>query len=433
MANPVAAAVDWLGTTLHLPEMGISETLNANQYGVQPTANTYNYQAAQGNVAGPVDPRYTQTYNGINNVLGGNAGQPLVSPISPSQTTSQSIGRNLPSGQVAGASTSGGGGAQTLQQQLASRGIQSFSEANAGDILRSLQAQEAEQNRLRDEAYNQSNDYLNQAGGYAQSALDAARSSAQGNFDVNAATLGGYKQSAKDTLNQQQSKGTTAYENALADARRTFQEQQMGAQQRFGGSSSAGQAMSEIQGREQARQFGQTNRQYTDLTNQINTQHASVERDFNTQMMQLKQSRDQAIQGATQDFQNKLMQISQNRAQLSQDKANASLAALQNLRNQIFTINQQNTQFEQQLALMKQQAQLNLGNYNTAATGYGTQAANAVGNTQYQMPGTNTAATGGLGQSQQTPQYQGALGSYKNPLDPYGVQGIMGQQDKRLY
>lgn len=267
----------------------------------------------------------------------------------------------------------------------------------------------------RDQAYNDSNNYLNQAGDVAQSALGAAKQEAGSNYDVNASQLGNSQQTAFDTLNKQKATGTTSYENALADARRMFQEQQMGAQQRFGGSSSAGQAASEIQSREQARQFGQTDRQYKDLINNINTQHASVERDYQTGLMQLLQQKQASVQAAVQDFNNKLLQISNNRAQLSQAKAESSLQALQNLRNQVFAIEQQNQQFTQQLAMQRQQAQLALGQFGQNTNAYTTTSGNALQNTQYQQPTMATAAIGGLGAQQQQPQYQGAI---SNAYDP---------------
>ena len=278
-------------------------------------------------------------------------------------------------------------------------------------------------------AYGPSFDYLNQAEGALKSDLPNALQAAQGNYDINAQQLGDSRLKAGEALDTQKGKATNTYENALADARRMYQEQQIGATQRFGGSSSAGQAFSEIQSREQARQFGQTNRQFTDVANQIETQRNQVEREYNTGVMQLQQQKQDAISQANRDFQNKLLTIANNRAQIGQAKAEARLGALQQLRNEVFTIEQQNKQFEQTLALQRQQAQLQLGNFSTAASGYVGAGQNAA-NTNYNTgPGVNPA--NGLNQTNGQNQWTGVTTKrpedlYSGPIstsyrDPYGL------------
>lgn len=269
-----------------------------------------------------------------------------------------------------------------------------------------------------DNAYNPSFDYLNQAESAVRADHPSALAEAESIFNLNGATLGNQLTTGKQNLDTQKGKATTTYENALADARRVHQEQQIGAQQRFGGSSSAGQAVSEIQAREQARQFGQTNRQYTDVVNEVEGKKVQLDKEYELGKMQLEQQKQTSIANATRDFQNKLLQISQNRAQIGQAKAEARLGALQQLRSEVFAIEQQNKQFAQTLDLQRQQALLSLGNFSGASQGYQASAANTVGGFQPNASlGSSTAATGGLGG--RTSQAMTGQISQRRPEDQY--------------
>lgn len=281
------------------------------------------------------------------------------------------------------------------------------------DTQASKRAEEAarQQQAEIDNLYSGSFDYLNQAEQAVRADYPSALAEAESIYNTNSSTLGNSKQTALQGLDQQKTKATGTYENALADGRRMFQEQQIGNVQRFGGSSSAGQALSEIQSREQARQFGQTNRQYTDVVNQVETQRGNVDREYQTGVLQLEQQKQSSITQANRDFQNKLLQIANNRAQIGQAKAEARLQALQQLRNEVLAIEQQNKQFAQTLELQRQQALLQLGNFGTAAGAGVSNATGAVGGFQ---PSITSSANPGIGLGTQTssnqPQFTGAIG-----------------------
>ena len=81
--------------------------------------------------------------------------------------------------------------------------------------------------------------------------------------------LGTSLTNAQTGINTQETTGKRATEDAMAKARRVFMEQQIGNQQRFGGSSSAGGAMSELLARNLQSEQGQIGRQATDYTQQI--------------------------------------------------------------------------------------------------------------------------------------------------------------------
>lgn len=321
---------------------------------------------------------------------------------------------NNSSGQVLGASTSTGGGsnnrpgfdmnnykgwdpAAAYQDYLANPNKFANQGPSQDDLMRQI-----------NEAYSGSENYLNQAEGALRADYPSALAEAESIFNTNKSTLEGQKATAGENLTSQQNKATQTKENALADARRMYQEQQIGATQRFGGSSSAGQAFSELQSREQARQFGQTNRQYTDVVNQIETQRNQVEREFQTGVLQLEQQKQSAISTAQRDFQNKLLQISNSRAMIGQAKAEAKLGALQQLRNEIFAIEQQNTQFQQQLQLMREQAMMQTQNYGGVTSGAVSAGANAA-NAYNPMIASQYSATAQPQQQAPQPQMTGSI------------------------
>lgn len=331
---------------------------------------------------------------------------------------------NNTSGQVLGASTGGSSGNRSgfnmanyagwdpnaaYQDYLANPNKFANQGPSQDDLMRQI-----------NEAYSGSENYLNQAESALRGDYPNALAEAEAIFNTNKSTLEGQKATAGENLTSQKNKATQTKENALADARRLYQEQQIGANQRFGGSSSAGQAFSEIQAREQARQFGQTGRQYADVVNQIETQRNQVEREFQAGVLQLEQQKQSAVSNAQRDFQNKLLQISNSRAMIGQAKAEAKLGALQELRNQIFAIEQQNTQFNQQLQLMREQAMMQTQNFGGVTSGAVSAGANAANAYNPNITSQYSATVGAGPQQQAQPQLQGAISSTRRQDEQQG-------------
>jgi len=369
---------------------------------------TLGYQPTNTATAGPgVNPGVMNTLSGGNPTYTAWPYQPTNSPAPVAPTTSGG---------------GGGGGGGSSQPAAPSKYVDQSTGREFGsydDFTREI-----------DNVYSGSENYLNQAEQAVRADLPNALNEAQSIYNTNVSSLGNNKQTAFDTLNTQTGKATSTKENALAEARRMFQEQQMGSTQRFGGSSSAGQAASEIQNREFARNYGQTGRQYQEVVQQIETQRAGVEREYQTGILQLEQQKQGAIAQANRDFQNKLLQISQNRAQIGQAKAEARLAALQQLRSEVFAIDQQNRQFTQTLELQRQQAGQQLQAYGQSLLGATNTAGQAVSgyNPNIQM---NSGVTGGM--NGQTSSGGPLVGSIKKPEEQYvGIQGGF-QNPRDLY
>lgn len=250
----------------------------------------------------------------------------------------------------------GSTGAKQVQQQQGGAPTQQAAPQPTGpnnqDILNQI-----------DEIYNSSFDYLNQAENALRSDLPNVLKSAQSNYDTNASVLNGQKQNADNQFGFQSNQAGTQNQNALSDSRNLYNELQTGYQQRFGGSSSAGEAAYQLAGREQQRQQGQLAQQYNTTLQQIGMQKADVQSKYDSSLLQLQQQKQNAIDQANRDFQQKLLDINNNRAQVSSAKAQARLGALQDLRNQVYSINQQNAQFTNTLNQQNQQAQQQLAQY----------------------------------------------------------------------
>ncbi len=222
-------------------------------------------------------------------------------------------------------------------------------------------------------------EYLNQQQQQLEGQLPSVLAQADADFALLQQELSGNRQKNLGTVQESQISATMRKEDVLAAARRLYDQLRRGYQQRFGGSTSAGQASSEIASAEQQRQMGLTERQYGDTTRQIEQQRQGIETDYQTGNMKLLQGKQQAIAKVQSDFQNQISTIQSNRAMLESAKAQAKLTALENLRNQVFAINQQATQFAQTLEAQRQASLLDVQNYTAKLNMYGQNAAGATG------------------------------------------------------
>jgi len=189
---------------------------------------------------------------------------------------------------------------------------------------------------------------------------------------ANSAQIDTDKLSALGKLDTQKRGTQTKKEDANAAARRIYQELQMGNNQRFGKATSAGQGVSEIQGAELQRQFGQTSRAANETFQQIETAIRDVESQAATALMQVKAKTTELLTQAKLNFSNLINQIAQGRAQTEQQKSQMRLNALMTLRNEAFQIQQQKVVAEQQINMMKEQQKMNIEAYKqTAGTAVG--------------------------------------------------------------
>lgn len=189
--------------------------------------------------------------------------------------------------------------------------------------------------------------------------IDQQQKTSQGLLDTQ-------KGSALGLLSEQDIQATQRKEDAMAAARRLYNELQMANQQRFGGASSAGLAASELQGRELMQNRASLTRDYNNAMRQIETSRADVENQYQQGLQQLETRKQEAVLKVTQDFNSKLLEIQNNKSLLDQDKAQARLESLMQMRDRIFQINLEDYNFKQQLAAQKSSYDSQLSAYEKA-------------------------------------------------------------------
>lgn len=207
-----------------------------------------------------------------------------------------------------------------------------------------------------DALYNSTFDVLNQAEQNLRNQKPGLIQEANQQAEAARSRLKSGVESQKEVLGQQEQRIEQTGQSQEAEQRRILQELQLANQQRFGGASSAGQAASEIQGREfQKNRFG-IQQQVQQGIQQIQQRYRDVEREYQTGLQQLEANATQALNNIQRMFDDKLLEINARRGEAEQAKQNARLQALQDLRNQAYEIKVAKAQYE---ADLRNQAQAN--------------------------------------------------------------------------
>lgn len=278
-----------------------------------------------------------------------------------------------------------------------------------------------EYNRLIEDAYNPQIAALNEQAANLNLGQASALEQAQKAFDTQRGMAQGQLQTAQNQLGEVATKGQSAYESALAQARQVYDQLQRGYNQRFGGSSSAGAAATEIGNVERLKQQGSSYKQLQDVNRQVEMGRMDVQKQYDQNILQLEQNKQQAISAVQQDFRDKLAQINASKGMVESAKAQAKLQALQALRAQVLQVQQQETTFRQQLEMQKQQAAIQLDTYAkqlAMSQGGATNAANTGISSLNQK--INPTATVSTGQSNMAYVPTGQIATqYKNPKDLY--------------
>jgi len=212
--------------------------------------------------------------------------------------------------------------------------------------------------------------------------------------------------------------GEQRREDAVAAARRLFNELRIGGMQRFGGASTAGEAFGELSAREFQRNRAQIAQDFTNFMQNVQVQRANLQDRFVSAVANLEAQKNRALNNVKREFQDRLSEIDRLRAETEADKANMRLAALQDLRNQVFQINLAETQLRGSVEAQKQQAEQELESafqaFTQSATG-GTEALQGLLGSTTTSPKTALAITSGQTQ-QQLP-----VGRIKKEEEPEGI------------
>jgi len=213
-----------------------------------------------------------------------------------------------------------------------------------------------------DSQFNPIFDVYNQAENNLRGQLPGLIGEAEAQAQASRGLLDNQRTGANELLSGQQQQTFQSQQAQSGQQRQTLQELQSANQQRFGGSSSAGQAAGELQGREFQRNTFQIGQQAQQALQQINQQRQVVEREFQQGVQQLEVNRQQAVNQVQRTFQDRLLEINGRRGETESAKAQARMGALQELRNAAYQIDVSRAQFQSQLQMQAQQNSASLDN-----------------------------------------------------------------------
>lgn len=308
-------------------------------------------------------------------------------------------------------------------------------ESRYQELLRQQGPSQDEINSQINDVYNPTMNYLNQAETAVRDDFPNVLDAAQKTFELAMQELTNSKDINSATIKENKLQAGGRLQDALTSARRLYDELRRGYSQRFGGSTSAGQAATELASVEQQRQMGASNRQYADTARQIEQKNVELEQNYSLGSQKILENKSQEIAQANRDFQNKLLEISAKRAETESAKAQAKLSALQELRNRAYQAQQEALTYQQNLDMWKQQQQADLTSYaqKLQMAGQGSSSAiNAFLGGTTTNP-TSTLQVGSSGGQNTTPTLTGIKtskedelrGSINQKIDPYGIQKML--------
>lgn len=225
------------------------------------------------------------------------------------------------------------------------------------------------------------NESFNATMGFLDSQANTLRGQLPGiEADINAQygqsrnTLDVDRQQGERQLATAQQGGEQRQEDAVTAATRLFNELKMGGNQRFGGSSSAGEAYETLANRELMRNRQQIATDFSTFMGQVEGARQTIMEKYTLALQGLETQKNQMLSEARRDLQNKLMQIEGQKAMAQEEKANRKLQALQDMRNQVFQIQLAQAEGKSNIDTIRQNLESQLQQYTQQQTQSLTQA-----------------------------------------------------------
>jgi hypothetical protein len=298
------------------------------------------------------------------------------------------------------------------------------------------------EDQYQDDINNKIDEYYGQAMGR----LDSQRSDLKGSeqdyyniatspYDQQVPLINQAAQQGQGTITEQRGQAGTQEQNALAAARRLYDELTSRNRQAFGSGAlgSVGQAAGEVLGRSAQQQFGTIRNTAGETQQSLMTAARNLEQQTQAQLQSLELQKGQALSQAKLWFKERLDAINALREETSLAKSQAKLDALKEYRDYARTLESQASDLRNQLTLSAATQYNGLtNNTNQFATGagqYGSYAQGVTGNQANTNAGAQAKFQLGNNLSAASPQStldaQGLYGSYapssSKPLkDIYG-------------
>lgn len=310
-------------------------------------------------VYGPQLQGQTEWNNGMITGSGGGSLYQLptnTNPVSYSGGSSQVLGAQQTAPQTPPPSGGGGGGGGIDRMNPNANPGSGYwwDAANGWTPYDNIQPQGPSQQEI-DAQFNPIFDVYNQAESNLRGQLPGLIGEAEAQALASKQLLSNNRMSADEQLGMQEQKTMSTKQAREGQQRQTFQELNQANRQRFGGASSAGQAASELQGREFQKNQYQIGQEAQQAIQQINQQKQVVEREYNQGLQQLEVNKQKAINEVNRVFQDKLLEINSKRGETEAAKAQARMSALQELRNAAYQIDVSKAQFQSQLYMQAMQ------------------------------------------------------------------------------
>jgi hypothetical protein len=205
-------------------------------------------------------------------------------------------------------------------------------------------------------------DFLSSQEQAAQQALPGQLSQIESEFGVIQPQLEAQLKEQQTRGMQQEESLRMQEQQALADTRRRAEEASIRAVQQFGGvgGSSAGQAASELIGREQLRSAGSVQQQRVAGIQDIGNQLRTVQAEYNANVNKLALEKQKALEGVRNQFNQTIKEIQAARMSAGVTKANQTISALQEFAGRRRQIEDQATALQNSLTQARESAALQL-------------------------------------------------------------------------
>jgi hypothetical protein len=366
------------------------------QGGVAPYTNTSNQTPYQGGTqvsGGFIGPVYSGSVQPAGQVQGVQAPTPVSNPSTEPWANASMANQSYNSGDSKLTELSKMGSSRNPSQESEYQAL--LSQQNQNNVPQG--PSEGEINSIYDPTMN----VLNQTESAVRQDFPTVLEAANKAWETAYAELEASKNKVADTITTAGNKAVQTKENALSAARRLFGELRQGYQQRFGGSTSAGQAAGELANVEQMRQQGGIQQNYQNTDQEISQMKVQLDKDYEVGSAKINQAKVEAVAQANRDFQNKILEISSQRGQVESAKAAAKLDALNTLRNQVYQASQEELAYKRSIDTWKMQQAAEIDTYKAKLGMSGSGATTASNNYNPAKPTSNLQVSSPLTQNNQ--------------------------------
>ena len=210
--------------------------------------------------------------------------------------------------------------------------------------------------------YNSNNQFLNQQEGLLRGVMPGQVEGINQSYDLTKQGMDIEKDSTiKDFLRREELNFKNK-EDVVSQARRLYNEMKQGSKQKFGGMTSAGEAVKELLGREFMSNVSGAKQTFQENQQQIFTKKIDFDKTYQNQVAQLGLGKTEALKELDLKFQSNLMDIMAQRQQNESWKRERQLASLKSYANEVRAVNERAQALQDEMSIYKQKMDLSFDN-----------------------------------------------------------------------